>query len=80
MALLILGTVAAVLGFVASVNRIERCFVVPGPIPPCTVEYQIPLLAPLYPLSLGLTVFGVLAAVVGTMWVLVGRSKRLDVP
>ncbi len=78
-ALLILGVVAAILGSVASVNRTERCFVLPGLFPPCIVEYQIPLLAPLYPLSMGLIVFGVLVAIVGTMWGFLGQSKPLDV-
>jgi hypothetical protein len=73
--LLALGTIAAVLGTVAALNYSERCFVNPGPFPPCVPQYQIPLLAPLYPISAVIEGFGIIATILGTVFAFVGYSK-----
>jgi hypothetical protein len=77
--LLLLSTFAAVLGGVATINRTERCSVLPGPFPPCIIEYQISLLAPLYPISAGLIGFGIIGTIVGTMFVFVGRPRHTGI-
>jgi hypothetical protein len=73
--LLVLGIIGDILGFAAFANYSEQCFVVPGPFPPCLAQYQVALLAPLYPLSAGLVLLGLVLAVVGTGLTYVGYSK-----
>jgi len=73
--LLVFGTFGTILGFAAFANYSEQCFVVPGPFPPCLAQYQVALLAPLYPLSAGLVLIGLVIAVLGTGLTYTGYSK-----
>jgi hypothetical protein len=73
---LVIGSFAALLGAVATVNHTENCYVLPGPFPPCVATYQIPELATLYPLSAVFLALGIAAATVGAMLTFVGYSKR----
>lgn len=73
--LLVLGIIGDILGFASFANYSEQCFVVPGPFPPCLAQYQVALLAPLYPLSAGLVLIGLAIAVLGTGLTYLGYSK-----
>jgi hypothetical protein len=72
--LLVLGIIGDILGFAAFANYSEQCFVNPGGFP-CHVQYQVALLAPLYPLSAGLVLIGLAIAVLGTGLTYLGYSK-----
>lgn len=72
---LVFGIIGDILGFAAFANYSEQCFVVPGPFPPCLAQYQVALLAPLYPLSAGLVLIGLVIAVLGTGLTYTGYSK-----
>ena len=73
--LLVFGTFGTILGFAAFANYSEQCFVTPGGFPPCLSKYQVSLLAPLYPLSAGLVLLGLILGVLGTGLTYVGYSK-----
>ncbi len=73
--LVILGIVAAILGVATFANQSVACFVTPGPFPPCIASYQVPLLAPLYPLSAWLIVLGSLLSVLGVFFATLGHQK-----
>ncbi len=73
--LLILGVFGAMMGYAALINYSETCYVVPGFNPPCASIYQVGLLAPLYPLSVGLIGIGVLLGIMGAVFTVVGYSN-----
>jgi hypothetical protein len=70
----ILGIFAAMLGVAAFANQSVLCLVNPGGFP-CIMRYQVALLAPLYPSSSWLMLFGSLLATVGAIFTSLGQSK-----
>ncbi len=60
-----LGLSIVVLGFAALINYSRRCYVNPGGFP-CDIQYQVALLAPLYPLSGALMAIGIVVAIAGS--------------
>src|SRR3989442_2671889 len=77
--LLVFGTFGTILGFAAFANYSEQCFVTPGGFPPCLSKYQVSLLAPLYPLSAGLVLLGLILGVLGSALTYVGYSKATSI-
>ncbi len=74
--MLTLGICVAVLGYGAFINRSYVCYVFGfQPAPPCTIRYQVALLAPLYPLSLWLIEVGLVLAINGAVLTIVGYSR-----
>jgi hypothetical protein len=71
----ILGIFAALLGVAAFANQSEECFVLPGPFPPCITSYQLPSLAPLYPLSAWLIILGSVLAIMGIFFTTLGQFR-----
>ena len=69
--LLGLGLFVAILGLAALANYSQRCYVNPGGFP-CDIQYQVALLAPLYPLSNTLMALGVFLALVGSVLMTLG--------
>jgi hypothetical protein len=74
LALLAVGGLAVILGFAAFANYSETCYVTPGGFP-CVIRYQVALLAPLYPLSMGLVLLGLGLMVLGSALLYSGYSK-----
>jgi hypothetical protein len=75
LAVLVVGSLAVILGFAAFANYSETCYVTPGGFPPCVIRYQVALLAPLYPLSAGLVLLGLGLIVLGSALLYVGYSE-----
>lgn len=73
--LVVLGGFGVILGFAAFANYSEKCYVTPGGFPPCITQYQVALLAPLYPLSMELVLLGLVLTILGTGLTYVGYSK-----
>ena len=74
--LLIVGICVASLGLVAAMNHSNICYVVPGPINPCSSYYRVALFAPLYPLSTELMLLGALLTIAGYSLTAAGYSKE----
>ena len=76
---LVFGIIGDILGFAAFANYSEQCFVTPGGFPPCLSKYQVALLTPLYPLSAGLVLLGLILGVLGSGLTYVGYSKATSI-
>ena len=74
---LIAGALAVGLGLGAWINYSQQCYVNPGGFP-CLTQYQVALLAPLYPLSTGMIVVDLFLGIVGTMFAYMGYSKGIS--
>ena len=61
----VIGASLGLLGFAAWANYYEVCVYNPGGFPPCSTEYRVALLAPLYPMSTELTALGIIIGMIG---------------